>query len=183
MNQAAETLTPWQTLKMREKQFDRLKNWKQCLLFCGGAALLTFVLVRVVFGIALVRGESMKPAYTGSELLIFLRLSREYQSGDIVILDTRDRKQVVKRIVGVPGDRVEIDDQEGSLILNGRVFNEPYIYQPTHIKNELPYPVTLRKDEYFVLGDQREKSRDSRAYGAVSRKKIKGKVVLSIRRE
>jgi len=141
----------------------------------------TFVLFGLVFGIAFVQGGSMRPALREMDFVLFSRVG-EPSRGDAVILrmDGPRRIKYVKRIDGLPGDTVDIDGQ-GRVLINGAALDEPYIYTETQRKTGLAYPLVLGENEYFVLGDDREHSCDSRDFGTVLRKQIKGKVLAVFR--
>jgi signal peptidase I len=128
----------------------------------------------------LVEGSSMEPTlHTGQRLLIN-RLAvqgfGEPQRGDIVVFHSwTDDKDYIKRVIGVPGDRVDIHDSK--VYVNGVVLDEPYLNQPTtdHIG-----PVELKPDEFYVMGDNRGNSADSRYYGPLHRDRIVGTAFLSL---
>ena len=87
------------------------------------------------------------------------------------------------RIVAVPGDQVKITEEE-SLEINGSVVAESNIFYKTPAyEGAVTYPLTLSSGEYFVLGDFREGAKDSRYFGPIERKEIKGKVLVVLRRK
>jgi signal peptidase I len=109
--------------------------------------------------------------------------------GDIVVFKTPPEAQVkcgaggtfVKRIIGLPGDRLEVRLIKGSgyVYINGGRLNEPYI-QPSRRENASPFSaVRVPQDQYFMMGDNRSQSCDSRAWGTVPRKNIIGKVFMT----
>jgi signal peptidase I len=96
--------------------------------------------------------------------------------GEVVVFKppVDDDREYIKRIIGVPGDTVEI--KEGNVYLNGEPLDEPYIKEP--IKYTMP-PRQVPKGEYFVLGDNRNNSSDSHVWGTVPLDNIVGKASLS----
>ena len=100
--------------------------------------------------------------------------------GDVIVFEypKDETKQFVKRVIGLPGDVIEVRDQV--IYLNGSVLSESYIQhtdthiQPANARDNLG-PVTVPPDSYFVLGDNRENSLDSRFWGYVPKDKILGK--------
>jgi len=128
----------------------------------------------------LVEGNSMEPTlHTGQRLLINrLAVSGfgEPQRGDIVVFHSwGDDKDYIKRVVGIPGEEVAIHDEK--VFVDGQALDEPYLDQVT---NEHVGPVELGDDEYYVLGDNRGNSADSRYYGPLPRDRIVGTAFLSL---
>lgn len=84
-------------------------------------------------------------------------------------------KSYIKRVIGLPGDRVEIDD--GYVVVNGKRLKEPYV--PAQYRDDQNYGlITVPPHDYFVLGDHRDASNDSRAWGFVPQSYIYGKAVF-----
>jgi len=144
---------------------------KFCFLFLCAASILAirfFVLERVV-----VFGDSMSGSFDSGSVL----LSRKYGLSDIdrfdvIVVDT-GRYNVIKRVIGMPGETVSI--QNDSVYINGVVVRGSYGYAPGADNVWI-----LREDEYFILGDNRTASIDSRSYGAVGSDKIRGKVIFQL---
>ncbi len=128
-----------------------------------------------------VKGASMEPNFYDQEYLIIDEVTyrfREPFRGEIVVFKyPRDRTQYfIKRVVGLPGETIEITS--GNITVynvehpNGLVLQEPYVGEQTTGKVR----VTLGEDEYYVLGDNRDSSLDSRSFGPVARKYVTGRV-------
>ena len=131
----------------------------------------------------IVRGQSMQPNLRPNERLIMEKLSYYFQTptyDEIVVLDLpASRALMIKRVVGLPGDTVELDD--GLVYVNGTVVENPIILndEPTSTDQDSFAafgPVILDRDSYYVLGDNRENSNDSRVFGPVHRDDIKGRI-------
>lgn len=106
-------------------------------------------------------------------------LFREPKRGDLVVIhDPGHTDMAIKRIVGLPGDKLEIKD--GSLYVNGIRLNEPYLAPSTLTMpgNATLHSVQLGGKSYFVMGDNRSESEDSRYYGPIQRENIVGVVSL-----
>jgi signal peptidase I len=148
--------------------------------------LETIILTAVIFlGIRLVvqnfriEGRSMEPTLHSGQYLLVSKLVYsalgEPGRGDVIVFEAWGQdKDFIKRIVGTPGDRVEIRD--GCVYINDSCVEEPYLDQPT---TDAIGPLTLGEEEFYVLGDNRGNSSDSRAYGPLPRENIIGKAWLT----
>ena len=121
-----------------------------------------------------VKGKSMLPTYKDGELLLVEKFSyRIYKPsrGDVIVFKAPGERNVdfIKRIIGLPGDSVKVSDE--SVLINGKKGNEPYEKQETLGSADL----NLGSDDYFVLGDNRGGSTDSRVFGPIKRSSIEGK--------
>jgi len=140
--------------------------------------LFIFWIVNTATGRYRVQGDSMMPTLHEGEYLIINKLSYyldEPQRGDIVVLHyPRDRsREYIKRVIGLPGDRVEIGD--GQVRVNGVVLNEPYLANnPTYGNQSWVVP----EGHYFVMGDNRNNSSDSRDWSFLPRSDIVGKAAV-----
>lgn len=146
--------------------------------------LLVFlgIVFGVVFGITPMRNQDMMPKISAGDLMVYERLENSWISGDVVVWK-KEGKTYTGRIVAVPGDQVKITEEEG-LEINGSVVAESNIFYKTPAyEGAVAYPLTLSSGEYFVLGDFREGAKDSRYFGPIERKEIKGKVLVVLRRK
>ena len=121
----------------------------------------------------------MTPNLWDQDLVLFCRLSNKYEAGDVVLVQV-EGKTLIKRIVALPGQQVELDST-GILLVDGKPLMESYIYEPTLGKTEVEYPLVLGAGEYFLLGDHRENSEDSRNFGSVNKEQILGEKIAQLR--
>jgi signal peptidase I len=140
--------------------------------------LFIFWIVNTATGRYRVQGHSMMPTLEEGEYLIINKLSYylgEPQRGDIVVLHyPRDRsKEYIKRVIGLPGDQVEVSN--GVVTVNGVVLDEPYLAANPIYGNQ---SWTVPPDQYFVMGDNRNNSSDSRDWSFLPRSDIVGKAAL-----
>lgn len=145
--------------------------------------LIFLVVVYVVFfyviGVARVQGASMEPNLRDGELLLFYRLDKQYKEGDIVLIHMGENTEFVKRIAAMEGDTVDFDEETGTLLVNEVPVEEPYIYSRTlPASDRITFPLKVGVGEVFVLGDNREVSKDSREFGCVPVSEITGRVLL-----
>ena len=150
---------------------------------------VVFVLaVTVLFDLAiprsLVDGHSMQPTFHGDDRLVVSRvhyLLSQPARGDIVVFNSLRANEaargvmLIKRIVGLPGDEVTIVERQ--VHINGAALDEPYIKEPCGLRCR-DAVWTLGEGEYFVMGDNRNNSNDSRAFGPVPLGKIVGEVIF-----
>lgn len=136
------------------------------------------VAIRLSIDTRFVEGDSMEPNLPPSQLVMVNKLAYLFgspQRGDVIVLyfplDTS--KQFIKRIIGIPGDRIDL--KPGEVSVNGHPIAEPYV---TKEQNAQVGSVTLGPDQYFVMGDHREVSCDSRSWGPLPKNDIIGKVTL-----
>jgi signal peptidase I len=128
-----------------------------------------------------VLGNSMHPTYKNGEYLMANKLTYKFgepRRGDVIIFKYSDTQDFIKRIIGIPGDTVMIKD--GKVYINGNLLNEDSYLKDTVYTSGGEYlaegeTLTLEENEYFVLGDNRPHSSDSRTFGPISKDRIKGK--------
>lgn len=140
--------------------------------------LVIFIVINALTGRFRIEGPSMKPTLHEGEYLIISKIIYKLhppQRGDIIVFhhpqdQTRD---LIKRIIGLPGEEVEILD--GQVYINGGLLQEPYVTS----WGGRPSRQQLGPDEYFVLGDNRPNSDDSRSWGGLAREMIVGKAWLA----
>ncbi len=160
---------------------ESLYEWVRALVSSVLAVVLIFTFVVRLIG---VDGHSMVPTLqNGDRLAVAVGvLAGKYRAGDIVVL----RKQsfldepIVKRVIAVGGQTVDIDFATGSVEVDGKVLNEPYINELTFRSDGTEFPLTVPEGSVFVMGDNRNHSNDSRdvRLGTVDTGYIIGKAVL-----
>ncbi len=159
------------------KLFNEIKIWVRDALF---ASVLALLIVFFVVQPVRVEGVSMQPRLVDQERIFvnrFIYHVKEIHRGDIVVFwypkDTS--KSFIKRVIGVPGDIIEI--KSGTVYNNGRKLDEIYL-RPDYIDHRSYPPVKVTADNYYVLGDHRDSSNDSRNWGFVPRDNIYGKAIF-----
>lgn len=146
-------------------------------------AVAVILIIKYVFSLEQVVGPSMEPNYRSGDLLFLNKISYKFKEPrlfDVVVIANDDTKYMIKRIIGLPGDAIEYKDNK--LYINGEATKE-YFDTSGITKDfsltQFDYDV-IPDGYYFVLGDNRENSKDSRVYGLISREDIIGKVQFRI---
>lgn len=143
---------------------------------------VVYVLVELAAPRFLVEGPSMEPTFWTDQRLIISRINYllgEPERGDIVVFNAPGSRigdaPLIKRLIGLPGETIEIKDK--LVYINGVLFDEPYINEPcaSRCSDEV---WVLGPDEYFVMGDNRNHSNDSRAFDPIHRSQIIGEALI-----
>lgn len=174
-------LAPEQVIRERRQRLMYREEIGLFLTRLAGMALLAAVLFGVVFGVTSMKNNDMLPRISSGDLLLYYRLEKQYISQDIVVFQ-KDGTQYVGRIVARGGDSVEITEDSELLVNDSIVLENDIYYKTPRYTDGISYPVTLEKNQYFVLCDYREGAKDSRYFGPVSAEEMKGKVITVIRR-
>lgn len=138
--------------------------------------ILVVVLIKMfVVSPIRVNGASMNPTLNDKDIMILNEIS--YRFSDIVRFDIvvvkEENEYLIKRIIGLPGEKIEYKDNK--LYIDGKYVKEDFKHMET-----MDFSTTLGEDEYFIMGDNRTNSTDSRIFGPVSRDEIIGKTSLTI---
>lgn len=121
-----------------------------------------------------VDGDSMKETLNDNDILLLYKLG-SIKRFDIVVLDEAyDNEKIIKRVIGMPGETVSIKNDK--IYINGKVIDNSFAYGTTSDVDK----IELGEDEYFILGDNRLISKDSRYFGAITKDEIIGKVVFRL---
>lgn len=138
-----------------------------------------YLIFGLIFGAMRMNDTNMGPSISGGELLIYYRLEKEYNVGDVVIIK-HDGKTYVSRIVALENMTVDINEEKEVLIDD---YPENYIpFYPTDKENsKIVFPYKVEKNKYFVLNDHRLNTDDSRLFGSISSDEIIGKVIAKLK--
>ena len=161
-------------------RFDGLKlGWLRDSLFFIAAVVIFVVVFRFVIGLSIVSGHSMDPTLTDGDLVVYSRLARSYEEGDVVAMRVPSGDFYIKRVMATGGHSVDVYD--GRFYLDGEEADDRYANTSTEEETgAVIYPYKVRDGNVFVLGDNRAVSKDSRMFGEVSLRQIKGRVILRI---
>lgn len=170
-----------QKKKKKSKDSGDMFDWVQCLV----PAMVIFLLLFVFVGRSLfVLGESMLPTLEEGDRLVISRLFYTPERGDIVVLQKNSFSDtsIIKRVIATEGETVDIDFEAGIVYVDGIALDEPYINEPTHSQQNFDEPVTVPEGCVFVMGDNRNRSTDSRTdtIGCVDTRHILGKALFRL---
>ena len=174
--------------KYSEKK-ETAENWKKSiicylhdLIYMLMAILLVFLLL---FRVIVVSGDSMYSTLVDGDYLLLLGnlIYQEPEQGDIVVISKKsfdEGKPIVKRVIAVEGQTVDIDFENAVVYVDNIPLDEPYINSPTSFNEGTVFPLTVAENCIFVLGDNRGVSRDSRdpVIGQVDRREVLGKAIF-----
>ena len=171
-----ETVPP--EVKARREAYDWIQSLVSALLIC----VLVFVFVVRIMD---VHGSSMVPTLKNGDKLLVSDLLYEPSRGDVVVFkkdEYDNNKALVKRVIAVAGDVVNIDFENGIVYVNGEAVEEKYIDVSTNTKIDFIGPQTVPENCLFVLGDNRNASTDSRdkRIGMVDKRLVIGKALLVV---
>lgn len=172
-------LTPARYAQMAREREELRRGYKHLFIRIAVLAGIGVILFSFVFLVTQAVGNDMFPAVKDGDLVIGYRLQREYSKDDVVIY-TVDGKTHIGRVAARATDEVTLDDS-GTLLVNGVAQGGEILY-PTYAKEGIEYPYTVPENCIFVLGDYRTQTEDSRDFGAIPLKNVKGKVITILRR-
>lgn len=172
-----ERTVPWDTPSKSHERSGSLGLWLRDLVF---SALASVLIITFLYQPVRVEGTSMLPRLEDRDRLFINKFVYHIEAigrGDIVVFryPRDEEKSYIKRVIGLPGDRLRII--QGQVFINGHPIGEPYVPEP--YRDDRSYPeITIPPDHYFMMGDHRSISQDSRVFGPVARELIYGKAVF-----
>ena len=170
-------------VETERKRYRRQRAYNKAL--SGTVYVLTIVaavavlISTLVLPVLQIEGTSMEPTLSGGDIVLLMKTTR-FDHGDLCGF-TWNNKLLIKRVIGLPGDWIEIDT-DGTIYLNGEKLDEPYVEQMALGECDLEFPYQVPQEQYFVIGDMRESSIDSRntLIGCIPKDQIVGKVFFRV---
>ncbi|MDO4754912.1 MAG: signal peptidase I [Parabacteroides sp.] len=186
MKDRKKTVDSLPTIKQVETERKRYRRQKAYNKALGGTgyvltivAAIAVLISTLLLPVLQIEGKSMEPTLTNGDIVLLTK-TKEFDRGELCGFSWNN-KLLIKRVIGVSGDWIEIDT-DGIVYLNGEQLDEPYAARLAVGECDLEFPFQVPEEEYFVLGDMRENSIDSRntIIGCVTRDQIVGKVFFRI---
>ena len=177
-----------QEKRPRKAKPEEQLTWQQTILVYlhDMVSLLTVLMVVFVllFRIVVVSGSSMYDTlWSGDYLLVLSRaVCGELEYGDVIVASKdsfNDGEPIIKRVIATEGQTVDIDFEAGVVYVDGVALDEPYTYTATNVEEGMEFPLTVEEGCVFAMGDNRNRSRDSRApeIGQIDQREILGQAV------
>lgn len=182
-NKKEVSLPTKQQVETERKRYRRKKAYNKALR--GTVYVLTIVaavavlIATLVLPVLQIEGTSMEPTLSNGDVVLLMKTTR-FERGDLCAF-TWNNKLLVKRVIALPGDWIEIDT-DGTVYLNGDKLDEPYAEHKTLGECDLEFPFQVPQEQLFVIGDMRESSIDSRntVIGCIPKEQIVGKVFFRV---
>ena len=177
---------PLPTKKQVETERKRYRRQKAYNKALGGTiyvltlmAAIAVLIATLVLPVLQIEGKSMEPTLVNGDIVLLTKTTT-FDRGELCGFSWNN-KLLIKRVIGISGDWIEIDT-DGTVYLNGEKLDEPYAEQLAMGECDLEFPFQVPQGQYFVLGDMRESSIDSRntLIGCVDKDQIVGKVFFRI---
>ena len=164
----------------REAQGKRLRGAIRSTVYSLITVAAVAVLVStLLFPVLKIYGNSMTPTLDEGQIVVSLK-NADFDTGDVIAF-YYNNKILVKRVICGPGDWVNLLE-DGTVTVNGTVIEEPYLYERAFGTCDLDLPYQVPEEQYFVMGDQRATSIDSRSslVGCVAKEQIVGRILVCI---
>jgi len=171
-----------------EKKRKEIMEW---IISLAVVIFIAFIARSFVLGTNLVKGISMQPTFEHDDYVVLNKITYRFSDpkrGDIVVCSYdkgTQEENIIKRVIGTPGDIIDIkigDEYQYIVLVNGEAIDESYLGENMEQKGDIEYPFTVPEGCYFVMGDNRNSSNDSRSklIGAIPKENIDGKVIIRL---
>ena len=166
------------------EEFEDKKEIFDSIGFSIKCIMIMWIIILFFFSPSGICQTSMLPTLEDGDSII-MSLMYKPKAGDVVVTTQPNylNHNLVKRVIAVGGQTVDIDPIEGKVFVDGKELDEPYIKEPTRVVGDFEYPITVPEGKVFAMGDNRNGSLDSRhaSIGFIDERYVKGKVFFRIR--
>ncbi len=170
-------------IRIERERLERRHRYRKAFLSTVSilivVAAISVLLVTLLFPVIQVDGTSMESTLNDGDVLVLTTIG-EFQTGDLIAFYYQN-KLLLKRVIGLPGDTISIDE-DGFVTVNGEVLSEEYVQEISLGVSDITYPYQVPEDRYFVMGDNRATSIDSRTttIGCIESEQVVGRVIWRI---
>ncbi|MCD7834194.1 MAG: signal peptidase I [Lachnospiraceae bacterium] len=163
-------------LQYQRRYLQTLRTTIYALIIVAAVSVLLATLFLPMLQVA---GTSMEPTLSDGDIILLVKTGK-FETGDLIGFYYQN-KLLLKRVIGGPGDYIDIDE-DGNVTVNGELLDEPYVTEKSLGETDITYPYQVPENRYFVMGDNRTTSIDSRssAIGCIEVDQIVGKVILRV---
>ena len=164
----------------QEERRKRFRNILRSTVFVlATVAAVSILVATLLFPVMRIYGSSMKPTLEDGEIVVAIKM-KEFSPGDLVAF-YYNNKLLIKRVIGKPGDWINLTE-DGTVYVNGTPLDEPYILEKSFGTCDLELPYQVPAGQFFVMGDHRSTSIDSRSnvLGCVTDEQIVGKIIIRV---
>ena len=178
--QALPTTPQLEGALAREEQKKRFRSILRSTVFVlATVAAITVLVATLLFPVMRIYGSSMKPTLEDGEIVVALKV-KDFSKGDLIAF-YYNNKLLIKRVICGPGDWVNLTE-DGTVYVNGTPLEEPYVSEKSFGTCDLELPYQVPAGQYFVMGDHRSTSIDSRSsmVGCVTDEQIVGKILIRV---
>ena len=173
--------------KNKKKETEQM-DWKQSVVLYLHDLLIMLAVIMIVFllvfRVIVVSGSSMYSTLIDGDYLLLVSnlFYPEPKYGDIIVASKEsfdDGKPIIKRVIATEGQTVDIDFIQGIVYVDGEALEESYTYTPTNVEEGMDFPLTVEENCVFAMGDNRNRSHDSRSrdIGLIDKREILGKAI------
>ncbi len=157
-------------------------DWFSAIIF---AVIFVVVIFAFTVRTVSVSGNSMLPTFHDKEMILMCRIYTKPQYGDVVVITKPlpgGEDPLIKRVIATEGQEINIDFEKGEVYVDGKLLNEPYVFEPTTRQASMTFPQVVPEGCVFVMGDNRNNSKDSRwnDVGMIDERYIAGKIIFRI---
>lgn len=165
--------------KKEQYKFKYIKILKNTIYRLIIVVAIAVLVSNFLFPVLRIYGSSMEPTLTSKDIVVSIKKSK-FQSGDVIAFYYHNRI-LVKRVIATASDWVNID-KDGNVFVNDRLLEEEYLKEKSSDKSDIEFPYQVPEGAYFVLGDERKISIDSRSslIGAIYDEDVLGKVIFRV---